>query len=113
MERKPTAPLPVKKALRKLGADIRDARRRRRISTIVMSERANISRVTLGKIEKGSPSASMGNYAAVLFVLGMAENLSELADVRHDETGLMLEEEHLPERIRTKLKPKNTSSNGS
>ncbi len=93
-------PIPVRRALRKLGQDIRDARLRRRIPTAVMAERASISRTTLNKIEKGDPGVSLGNYANVLFVLGMAERLGELADVKTDTVGLELEEERLPQRIR-------------
>ncbi len=93
-------PIPVRRALRKLGQDIRDARLRRRIPTAIMAERASISRTTLNKIEKGDPGVSLGNYANVLFVLGMAERLGELADVKTDTVGLELEEERLPQRIR-------------
>jgi hypothetical protein len=46
-------PLPVRHALRKLGRDIRDARRRRRIPAAIAAQRASISRTTLVKIEKG------------------------------------------------------------
>jgi transcriptional regulator with XRE-family HTH domain len=94
------APLPVKRALRKLGEDIRHARRRRRISAAIMAERASISRPTLSKVEKGDPGVSMGAYARVFFVLGMAERLGELADVTSDQIGLALEEEQLPQRVR-------------
>lgn len=93
-------PIPVLKALRKLGHDINDARRRRRITTKLLAERAGISRGTIGKIEKGDPTTSMGAYAAVLFVLGMTEGLRDLADVTRDLTGLRLEEEGLPKRVR-------------
>ena len=41
------APLPVTRAMRKLGQDIRDARLRRRITMAVMAERASITRTTL------------------------------------------------------------------
>lgn len=92
-------PIPVRRAVRKLGQDIRDARLRRRISTAVMAERASISRTTLNKIEKGDPGVSLGNYANVLFVLGMAERLGDLADARMDTLGLELEEARLPQRI--------------
>ena len=95
-----TLPIPVRRALRKVGTDIRDARRRRRIPTAVMAERALISRMTLNKVEKGDPGVSLGIYATVLFVLGMTDRLAELADARHDAVGLSLEEERLPQRIR-------------
>lgn len=96
----PTVPIPVARALRKLGHDIRDARRRRRIPVALLAERASISRMTLNRIEKGDARASVGAYATVLFVLGMADRLADVADPRHDSVGLELEEEHLPERIR-------------
>ena len=93
-------PIPVARALRKLGADIRDARRRRRIPAAILAARASISRTTLSKVEKGDPGVSLGGYATVLFALGMADRLADVADPRHDAVGLELEEEHLPERIR-------------
>lgn len=100
-------PIPIKRALSKLGADLRDARRRRRIPTALMAERAGISRMTLNKIESGDRGVSMGSYATVLFVLGMTSRLYELADPRHDAIGLSLEAEHLPKRIRLpRQKPK-------
>lgn len=95
-----TAPLPVVRALRKLGRDVRDARRRRRLPVAILAQRASISRTTLNKVEKGDAGVAVGNYASVLFALGMLERLSELADPRNDAVGLRLEEEHLPERIR-------------
>jgi transcriptional regulator with XRE-family HTH domain len=93
-------PIPVIRALRKLGQDIRDARRRRRIPVALMAERASISRTTLNKVENGVPGVSFGTYVTVLFVLGMVERLADVADPRHDAVGLELEEERLPKRIR-------------
>ena len=97
-------PIPIRRALKKLGGDIHDARCRRRIPMALMAERAGISRTTLTKVEKGDASVALGIYSAVLFVLGMTERLVELADVRFDETGLLLEEENLPKRIRLSSK---------
>src|SRR5438309_11547150 len=102
----PSVPVPVLRALRKLGADIRDARRRRRIPVSILAERASISRTTLNRIEKGDPGASLGNYATVLFALGLVDRLAEIADPRHDAVGLELEEEHLPQRIRLSRRQK-------
>ncbi len=95
-----TLPIPVRRALRKLGQDIRDARLRRRIPTAVMAERASISRTTLHRLEKGEPGVSMGIYATVLFILGMVEKIGALMDVHSDDLGLQLEGERLPQRIR-------------
>ncbi len=104
--RSPATPLPVLRALRKLGADIRDARRRRRIPVSILAERASISRTTLNRIEKGHPNAALGNYATVLFALGMVERVADIADPRHDTLGLELEEEYLPQRIRLSRRQK-------
>ncbi len=105
-KRKPSGmiPLPVARALRKLGHDIKDARRRRRIPAEIAAQRASISRTTLVKIEKGEPGVAIGNYATVLFMLGMTQRLSDLADAKTDSVGLQLEEEHLPQRIHRRRK---------
>ena len=96
---KPSLPIPVQRALRKLGGDIRTARLRRRISTNTPSDRAAISRTTLNKVEKGEPSVAMWIYATVLFVLGLNDKLAKLAEPAEDTVGLLLEEENLPQRI--------------
>lgn len=108
----PIAPLPVKRALRKLGQDIRDARLRRRIPTMIMAERASISRTTLSKVEKGDPGVSLGSYATVLFVLGMADRLGDLANVKNDTVGLELDEARLPQRIRRSRAPRKDKQAG-
>ncbi len=64
------------------------------------AERASISRTTLSKIEKGDPAVSLGNYASVLFVLGLMGNLANVLDLKNDDLGHALEDEHLPKRIR-------------
>ena len=97
-----TLPIPVRRALAKLGADIRDARRRRRIPTATMAERALISRTTLNKVEKGDPNVSLGIYATVLFVLGLTDRVGDLADPRYDTVGQDLADELLPKRIRAR-----------
>jgi transcriptional regulator with XRE-family HTH domain len=101
-------PIPVRRALRKLGSDIRDARLRRRIPVAVAAERASIGRSTLSRVEKGDPNVAVGIYATVLFVLGLVDRIGDLADARSDATGLQLEEELLPKRIRT---PRAVKSN--
>jgi transcriptional regulator with XRE-family HTH domain len=93
-------PIPVGRGLKKLGVDLRDARKRRRIPMRLAAERAGISRSTLGKIERGEGGVSISAYACVLFILGMMARLSDLADPRFDELGIGLEVERLPQRIR-------------
>lgn len=91
---------PVTAALAKLGEDIAVARKKRRISTVSMAERAFISRNTLYKLERGDPSVSIGIYATVLSILGLVDGLGDIAERREDEIGLDLDEDNLPDRIR-------------
>jgi len=93
-------PVPVRRALLKLGKDIREARIRRRIPTAVMANRASITRMTLYKIERGSPSVSIAAYSTVLFILGMIDRFAEIADAKFDEVRRSLGDEQLPKRIR-------------
>lgn len=100
MKEKRAIPPSLQRLLAKLGNDLRDARRRRRIPSSLMAARASINRATLTKMERGDPSVSFGAYARLLFALGLADRLGELADVRKDDIGLSMEEENLPQRIR-------------
>jgi transcriptional regulator with XRE-family HTH domain len=95
-----TLPIPARRALRKLGQDIKDARRRRRIPMALLAERARISRSTLTKVEKGDGSVALGIYAADLFALGLDEGLGKLADPATDTLGQSIEERNLPTRVR-------------
>ncbi len=101
-----TLPIPVTRALRKLGHDIKDARRRRRIPMAIVAQRASISKPTLIRVERGDSSVSIGSYATVLFVMGMADRLADVVDSKNDPVGLQLEEENLPQRIRGSRKQK-------
>jgi transcriptional regulator with XRE-family HTH domain len=90
----------ARKALRKLGADLRDARRRRRLTMAIVAQRAFTSRSTLQRVEAGDPAVSIGIYAAVLLALGLLEGLGALADPSADGVGQALADEALPKRVR-------------
>lgn len=98
----PPLPLPVRRALKKLGADIRDARKRRRINTSVMADRLQISRPTLRRLERGNANVGIASYATALYVLGMVERLADLASISNDPVGQQLASSDLPHRIKMK-----------
>ena len=102
MRTAPPLPLPVKRALAKLGDDLKAARLRRRLTTMMVAERAFVSRSTLIKVERGDPGVALGIYGTVLFVLGLVDRLEQLADVRNDDLGLQLEDARLPKRVRAR-----------
>jgi transcriptional regulator with XRE-family HTH domain len=76
------------KIITTLGENIKLARLRRKLSAEQIAERADITRVTLTNIEKGSPTVAMGNYLKVLFVLGLEQDLLKVA--ADDELGRKL-----------------------
>ena len=90
------------KEVEALGQRVKDARLRRRFSMETVCARANISRPTLGKVERGDPSAAFGVYVQVLRVLGLIEDLSLIA--KEDVLGRRLQDELLPQRRRAPRK---------
>ena len=77
-----------------LGQRLRDARLRRRMTTLAMAERTGISRATLHRLEKGDTSISLGATQRVLRVLGLEADFDLLA--RDDVMGRKLQDMALP-----------------
>lgn len=91
MRPKKTILLPVARRIMKtLGGNIKLARRRRRLNTEQVAERANVSRSTLWLVEKGDAGVAMGTYLQVLFVLGLEKDLEKVA--ADDEFGRRLQD---------------------
>lgn len=97
----------INRILKSLGENIKLARLRRKLSTQQVSERAGISRPTLYAIEKGQPNVAIGLYLQVLFVLGLADDLSRVAS--DDELGRRLQDAGLTVKRRA---PKREIING-
>ena len=102
MKKTSIIPIPANKALKKLGADLKEARVKRRLTMALVEERAGITHVTLTKVEKGDSSVSIGIYAKVIFVLGLIDGLYQLAEPDNDIIGKMYDKENLPKRVRYK-----------
>jgi branched-chain amino acid transport system substrate-binding protein len=103
-ELSPNLPSSVRRSLEKLGADIRIARLKRNLTAGRMAEGLQIHRSTYGRIEAGDPMVALGIYANALHALGLGTPLSEIADPRRDEQGLLLDLQRLPKRARSKRK---------
>jgi len=76
--------------LEKVGENIKLARKRRKLTTIQVSERAGIDRKTLYWIEKGDPGVTLGAYFNVLRVLGLQDDFLKIAT--DDEFGRKLQD---------------------
>ncbi|MBL8898583.1 MAG: helix-turn-helix transcriptional regulator [Planctomycetes bacterium] len=90
----------VARTVRKLGADLREARQRRRLSMQVVADRARTTRATLTRIERGDPAVSMGIYLSVLNSLGLLDGVAMLADISTDRVGAAMLAARLPARVR-------------
>ena len=69
-----TAPATIhyaKAALTAVGEQLRTRRKALKVSATTAAEAADISRVTLHRIEKGEPSVTMGAYLNVMTALGL------------------------------------------
>lgn len=83
MPARPAIPAAEAQALAALGERLRLARLRRKLSAEAVAERAGIARITLHRLEAGSPAATLGTLAQVLGALGLRGELDALAgDVR-------------------------------
>lgn len=103
----PLLPIAVRRALAQLGKDMQRARRRRRLTTSMVAERAQISRPTLLRAERGHPAVSLGIYATILWVLGLADRLGRIAATETDLVGLSLADEQLPQRVSSGRRRRN------
>ncbi|TCP61421.1 Xre family transcriptional regulator [Rhodovulum bhavnagarense] len=97
--------LNVERALHSLGSDLRTARIRRRMSVDDLAQRAGMNRKTLMRLEKGDEGVSIGALGRVLLILGEEKRLADLLDPAKDETGLLLDQERLPSRVRSRRDP--------
>ena len=98
-------PSNIRRSLTKFGVNIATARRKRKLTIAMMVERLGVSKGTYLRIERGDPSVSLAAYAMTLFVLGLGDVFRDLIDPKTDDQGLLLDEQRLPRRVRTKKEP--------
>ena len=98
-------PANLRRSLAKFGHDLAVARRKRHLTVAMMAQRTGVAIATYSRVEKGDPSVAMGAYAMALFVLGFGEVFENLTDARHDDEGLLLDEQRLPKRVRVRKSP--------
>lgn len=73
-----------------MGGNIKLARKRCKLTTIQVAERADIARSTLYLIEKGELGVALGAYFNALRVLGLQEDIVKLG--ADDEFGRKLQD---------------------
>lgn len=103
-------PLPVERALRRVGQSLALARRRRHLSQEALAERIGASVNTVRRMEDGHPGTALQHLARALQVFGELDKFEKLMDTAQDSVGLTLMDENLPLRIRT---PRRTREPGA
>ncbi|MCD8517952.1 MAG: helix-turn-helix domain-containing protein [Burkholderiaceae bacterium] len=83
-------PYAVEQSLSTLGANLRTARLRRNLSLQDVAEKIGVERHAVAAAEKGKPSTGIAIYVAMLWVLGLLDQLVDVADPDHDEHGKIL-----------------------
>lgn len=102
--------LNARRALEALGANIKTARLKRRISVRGFAERVGVSESTISRLERGDDGVSIGTLAMACLVLGEIGRISDFLDPGSDDTGLLLDREALPKRIDRKRGSRPTGS---
>ena len=89
-----------------MGRQIRLARLRQGLKAETVAKNADVSLTTLGSIEKGSPTVSIGKYAAVLNTLGdLDKDLLHIAKENDQEE----KKQDQPKRVRKEKLPSKTN----
>jgi transcriptional regulator with XRE-family HTH domain len=87
------------RALKKLGNDIRIARKKRRMSIADFCARIGVTDKTLTRLENGDGGVRLETLAMAMLALGELPRLATLIDPATDDTGLMMDIGRLPKRI--------------
>jgi len=90
-------PAALEQSLERLGRNIRTARLRRRWRLEDVAERMGVTRYTVADVERGKPGTSVAAYLGALWVLGLLEQMAEVADPDRDEEGKALEGARSPQ----------------
>ena len=95
-------PRKLEQKMRTVGGQIRLARLRRNLSVAQVAERATCSPMTIARVEKGTPTVSIGIYLRVLYALQLDDDILLLA--QKDEMGRALQDLSLKHRERASKK---------
>ncbi len=96
-------PYAIEKGLKKLGADLRTARVRRKLTIVEVANKVGTGVRAISDAEKGKASTGVGIYMALLWVYDLLENINNVADPAIDTEGqrLALAQEKIRVRHRT------------
>lgn len=94
-------PVPVKRAQRTIGEQLRNQRKLMGLTAEMVAQRADITAVTLRRIENGQ-SVRSDVLFRVLRVLGMLDGVVTATDPYQTDVGRLRAAEQLPKSVRVK-----------
>ena len=97
-------PIPVIRAVRRMGADLATWRKLRQLTIAEVADRAGVGRSTVLRLEAGQ-GASLENLLRVARALGVLESLSGALDPYASDFGRLRADETLPARVRRPRSP--------
>jgi transcriptional regulator with XRE-family HTH domain len=83
-------PFAVEEALKTLGANLRIARLRRKLTINEIGQKIGVGPRAVMDAEKGKPSTAIAVYVALLWALDLIDQFSEVASPARDDQGLAL-----------------------
>lgn len=95
-------PRKLEQKMQTVGEQIKLARLRRNLSIAQIAERAMASELTISRVEKGTPTVSVGIYLRVLYALQLDNDILCLA--KDDTMGKALQDLGLKTRKRSSKK---------
>ncbi|HEX9888335.1 MAG TPA: helix-turn-helix transcriptional regulator [Nitriliruptorales bacterium] len=92
-------PRKVARAMVRLGEDLRTWRRLQRLTVAQVADRADVSRDTVLRLEKGD-SVNLENLLRIARALGVLDQLAGAVDPYESDVGRLRADEALPQRVR-------------
>lgn len=106
-------PVPVRRGLTTIGAQLATWRRLRRLTAAQVADRAGVSRSTVVALETGR-GATLENTLRIARALGVLDSIVRAADPYETDLGRARAAEELPQRVRQSTARRHTvgSSDG-
>ncbi|WP_246221839.1 MULTISPECIES: helix-turn-helix domain-containing protein [Gordonia] len=93
-------PFPVRRASSDIGTQLALWRRMQNLTAQQVAERADISRDTLRRLERGDPGVTMASFLGVLRALGTLDRAVDALDPMQTDVGRVRAAESIPKRVR-------------
>ena len=98
--KRPT-PVRTKLAAEEIGNSIATWRKLRGLTKAQLAQKANISRPTLDRVERGDPGVSFATILNIATMVGIMDRVIEAFDPFETDYGRLRAAEELPKRIRS------------